>query len=149
MIEVHNFKPFTPGFNLDFKRADVEIYGINHFRPSYSGLVFINAGEIHAGDLETDTVPCAGRFAVFGHEDCLGDEGHCHPSTPQRFDPRRSHPLTHAFKRIVVTEPLREALSESDLLQITIVASDGNDDVAEDGDPQLFVCQGLQVVTFA
>jgi hypothetical protein len=151
MMEVHAFKPFKPDFGRRFKRADLEIYGIDHYRPSYSGLVFFNAGKIDAAKVDGSHPNCGGMFSVFGHPECVGDEGHCSPSVPGRFDTRRSHPLTRAFKRVTVTEALRAALEDGGKLQITIVVSDGEGAGKRgDGAPdRLFACDGLQIVTFA
>jgi len=153
MIEIHRFAPFRPALRPDYKRADLEIYGIDHFRQSYAALVFFNLGEVDAKTLTPEDPRCAGRFAVFGHPECAGDAGHCAPKTPGRFDLRRSHPLTAAFKRVTVTEALRRALSDSDTLAITVVAADEDGTrprAADDpGKPRLLACKGLQLVTFA
>lgn len=148
MMEVHRYKSFKPAFSLDFARADLEIYGIDHFRPSYSGLVFFNAGDADPKEMRSDDPRCAGLFSVFGHSECVGDEGHCHPRVPGRFDMRRSDPLTKAFKRVTVTEALKAALADRSSLQITVLVSDGTDDPESAPRTPLFSCQGLQIVTF-
>jgi hypothetical protein len=157
MMEVHEFKSFRPSFSDDFTRADLEIYGIDHFRPSYTGLIFFNAGNINPKTIDPSDPRCAGSFSIFGHSKCVGDEGHCHPHVPQRFDPRRSDPLTRAFKRVTVTTALKAALATRKTLQVTIVVSDGAGakHVKQSGKkskaeerPQLFACNGLQIATF-
>ncbi len=158
MLEIHRFKAFTPDFTRDWTRADLEIYGIDHFRPSYTGLVFLNADELDPKKVSVETPGYAGSFSVFGHPDCVGDEGHCHPRTPGRFDPRRSHPLTKAFKRVIVTDSLRAALDGRKRLQISIVVGDeeggkksrkSKKKDAKKRPAKLFDCAGLQIVTFA
>jgi len=152
-MEVHEFKPFKPNFDLNFRRADIEIYGIDHFRPSYTGLIFFNVKKINAKKLKADDSRCVGRFSVFGHEHCAGDKGHCSSTIPNRFAPRRSHPLTRAFKRITVTDALRSALEDDEKLKITIVVSDGDGKKKKKKkdikSKSIFSCEGLQVVTFA
>lgn len=155
MIEVHEFKPFKPVVPPVFKRVDLEIYGIDHFRQSYTGMVYINVGDIEPTKIKASDSRCAGRFSVFGHAECTGDEGHCSfTQMPGRFDVRRSHPLTPAFKRVTVTDAVQAALEIGDEVAITIVAAD------EDGakerktksyetKSQLLVCKGLQLVFFA
>ncbi len=155
MIEMHKLKAIKPEIEQDFKRADLEIYGIDHFCPSYSGLIFLNCDEKDPKKLRPDHPDCAGRFSVFGHENCTGDEGHCHMTVPQRFDTRRSHPLTKAFKRVEITGALKKALKTRKTLQITVLVADEEGAVkpkkkkGASKRKALFSCEGLQVVTFA
>lgn len=155
MIEMHKLKTLKPEIEHDFKRADLEIYGIDHFCPSYTGLVFLNCDEKDPKKLGQDHPDCAGRFSVFGHENCTGDEGHCSITVPQRFDTRRSHPLTKAFKRVEITDALKAALQTRKTLQITVMVADeegmtkGKKKKSADKRKGLFSCEGFQVVTFA
>ena len=155
MIELHKLKTLKPKILHDFKRADLEIYGIDHFRPSYTALVFLNCDEKDPKKLGPDHPDCAGRFSVFGHENCTGNEGHCSVTVPQRFDTRRSHPLTKAFKRVELTHALRTALSIRKTLQITIMVADEegmakrNKKRSAEKGKALFSCDRFQVVTFA
>jgi hypothetical protein len=41
--ECQAFGPVELPDYLDFRRADLELYGINHFRPSYTAHVYLNA----------------------------------------------------------------------------------------------------------
>ena len=43
MAEQHTFGP-VPVPSEPFARADLEIYGIDHFRPSYVADIYFNAG---------------------------------------------------------------------------------------------------------
>lgn len=159
MMEVHRFKPFKPAITREFKRADIELYGIDHYRRSYSGLILFNAGKVDPKKVTSDHEACAGCFSIFGHPECFGNEGHCTPRPPQRFDSRRSHPLTKAFKRVTVTEGLRAALADRETLEITILVADGEGMRTkkqlkkakdEGSDPaKLLSISGLQIVTFA
>jgi hypothetical protein len=141
----------VPG-DLVFTRADLEIYRINTFRPSFVGHVFFNDTEVDTDVLDqpdaTQRDSYAGRFAVFGHQRCVGDEGHCEPpATRRRFDDRPSHPLTRAFRRVVVTDALRRVVANRDDLTVTIVVIGSADDDIEYEGPLLDI-DGLQVATF-
>jgi len=107
-----------------YRRAELEFYGINHFRPSYVARLFFNDPGVYV-DSSTEKRPTyAGSFAIFGHSVCVGEEGHCvaHPHL-RRFDDRPSHPLTRAFKRVIVTDALRRCQEEADELTVTVVAT--------------------------
>ena len=73
---------------------------------------------------------------------------HCDvPLTTRRFDDRPSHPLTPAFRRVVVTEALRLAVSKGKRLTITLVASATANKKDIEGD-YLLETSGLQLVTY-
>ena len=146
MREKHVFGPFEHRASTMLQRADLELYGINHFRPSYVALVYFNADVDVEGATE-DHDGYAGSFTIFGHGRCTGDLGHCevHPHA-RRFDDRPSHPLTRAFKRVVVTEALRKCLASTELTITVIVSSDPEDEI-ESGDPLLDI-EGMQLTTF-
>jgi hypothetical protein len=140
------FGPVELPDDLEFARADLEIYGINHFRPSYTAHVYLNAPD--TDDLEAGHASYAGSFSIFGHQRCSGDEGHCETHAHlRRFDDRPSHPLTRAFKRVVITEPLRRALAEAaGRVTVTFVVV-GPDEIPEPAD-SLLDFEGLQISTF-
>jgi hypothetical protein len=147
MHERRVFGPFAHGATSRLQRADLEFYGINHFRPSYLARIYFNDTKVDIDTATEDRESYAGSFAIFGHRECTGDEGHCdtHPQ-PTRFDDRPSHPLTRAFKRVVVTDALRRCLA-SDELTITVVAvTDPQDTI--DPDTALMDFQGMQISTF-
>ena len=56
MSELHVFGPIAHGADRSMFRADLELYGINHFRPSYVGLVFFNDPE---ADPDSEMAACA------------------------------------------------------------------------------------------
>lgn len=132
----------------NFTKAHLEIYGIDHFRPSYDAQVFFNDPEVTAESASEERATYAGGFAIFGHATCYGGEDHCAvPSQLGRFEVQRSHPLTKAFKRFDVTTALRTVAEVGDAIDITIVvASDYNEETELAG--PLFSCQGMQLVTF-
>ena len=128
------------------QRADLEFYGINHYRPSFVARIYFNDPEVDADSATEERDSYAGSFAIFGHQRCSGDEGHCdvHPHA-RRFDDRPSHPLTRAFKRVIVTEALRRCLTTEDLT-ITVIAA-SSDDTPQPDQP-LLDFQGMQLTTF-
>lgn len=147
---LYRFKKFSHQAPEAFTRAHLEIYGIDHFRPSYDALVFFNDPEVTLENASEERDSCAGRFSIFGHATCYGSAGHCSIGSEQRrFDKRRSHPLTRAFKRVDVTRALRACIDAGDELEITIVAATGDEKNLQEVDGPLFSCAGLQLVTFA
>lgn len=147
MAERYHFGPFRHGASSDFVRADLEFYGINHFRPTYVASIFFNDPDVIPEDAKDKRASYAGNFAVFGHATCYGSDGHCEVTErSRRFDNRPSHPLTRAFKRVTVTDALRKAMEQGEELTVTIIADCG-DDPLEDQTP-LLDFNGLQLVTF-
>ena len=149
MVEITVFGPFAHGAGAGLTRADLELYSLNHFRPSFVGHVFFNDPEVTEDNWTERRPSLAARFAVFGHQRCVGDEGHCEvPTTTRRFDDRPSHPLTRAFKRVVVTDALRRCLADGPQLTITIVAAcDPGATMEFEG--RLLDIGGLQLTTFS
>ncbi|MEP6599388.1 MAG: hypothetical protein ABJB98_08085 [Actinomycetota bacterium] len=148
MAELHTFGPITHGATAGFTRADLEFYGINHFRPSFIARIFFNDPAVTIDSASADRASYAGQFAIFGHQRCSGDEGHCEVHVDaRRFDERPSHPLTRAFKRVLVTDALRRYIDTPELT-ITIVVTC---DPAEVSDAQLPLLDlhGMQLTTFA
>ena len=148
-VEVHRERrvegPVALPEHTDFSRADLELYGINHFRPSYTVHVYLNAPD--ADDLDPTGDSYAGSFSIFGHQRCYGSEGHCEVHDHlRRFDDRPSHPLTRAFKRVVITEALRRVL-QSGTREVTITFDVIAPAEAPADEPVLDL-QGLQIATF-
>lgn len=147
MIEVYTFGPISHDASGSMSRADLEFYGINHYRPSYVARIFFNDPDVDADSATEDRATYAGKFAMLGHPTCFGGEGHCVADKPSsRFDDRPSHPLTRAFKRVVVTDALRRCLDEPQL-RITVVASSAPDSELPEEGP-LFDLYGMQLTTF-
>jgi len=148
MLERHVFGPFRHQVSPTFQRADLEFYGINHFRPSYVARIYFNDPDVGPDNATEERESYAGSFAIFGHQRCSGDEGHCEVHEhARRFDDRPSHPLTRAFKRVVVTDALRRCLDREELLITVVVASDPQE--ATEADESLLDFQGMQITTFA
>jgi tyrosinase len=107
--------------SADFRRADLEIGGIDHTGTSYEGRVFIDNPD---ADEETpkDDPSYAGSFHVFGHGGCFGAEGHCEaPDQRRRFDRRPLARSIRMKKRVKVTDALRRAAARGGQIQFTIV----------------------------
>ena len=143
LVERHELGPFKLTDTEGIERADLELYGIDHFCPSYTALVFLNAAQVPTEELTDEHESYAGSFSIFGHQRCSGDDGHCttHPHL-RRFDDRPSHPLTRAFKRVVITDALRRAKTVE---TVTLVVSGV---VEEKQTKPLFSAEGAQIATF-
>jgi hypothetical protein len=130
-----------------FSRADLEFYRIDHFRPSYVAQVFLNDPQVDEDNASDERESYAGSFAIFGHGQCFGDKDHCKVHTHlRRFDDRPSHPLTRAFKRILVTDALRRAADAGELT-VTVIATVSPEDEGKYEEP-LLGFEGLQLTTF-
>ena len=101
MVEIHVFGPFAHGAAPTMTRADLEFYGINHFRPSFVAHIFFNDPDISEDNWTERRPSLAGRFAIFGHQTCVGDEGHCDLVPRRPYDPRPAHPLSPARKVVI------------------------------------------------
>ena len=147
MPEKHVFGPIPLTVPERLTRADLEFYGIDHFRPSYVADLFFNDPEVTEENADIERESYAGSFAIFGHSRCFGDKGHCEVHTyVRRFDDRPSHPLTRAFKRVTVTDALRR-LSGAPELTVTVVVTTTPEDEDDSRGP-LLSFQGLQLTTF-
>ena len=65
-----------------------------------------------------------GRFTIFGHGGCYGDEGHCEVPAPPAdpTDLRPAHPLTPLDTYVTITDALRRVLAHDGALQtVTLV----------------------------
>ena len=147
--EQHHFGNISiEHINLDFKQAYLEIYGLNHLRPSYTAWVFFGKNLPLPKEITPQEDGFAGTMAVFGHSECWGDTGHCHGKDAiRRFDTRPSHPLTRAFKRVPVTQALKNQIRKGKKsLDISIYVYSRMDWPNQDG-RSLLCCKGLQLVT--
>ena len=125
MAETHVLGPIPLRVPAKLTRADLELYGVDHFCPSYVAQVFFNDADLEADTAGPDSPSYAGRFAIFGHQRCAGDEGHCEVHEHlRRFDDRPSHPLTRAFKRVVVTDAVLRQRDASELTITLVVTAD-------------------------
>jgi len=68
LSEKHVFTSVVVGKETTFTRADLELYRINVFRPSYVALVFFNDADVDEDNASADRASYVGSFALFGHE---------------------------------------------------------------------------------
>ena len=147
--EKYVFGPVRLAIGMDFSRADLELYRINHFCPSFVAHVFFNDEDVDVENADEDRTSYAGTFALLGHQRCVGDEGHCDvPTEARRFDDRPSHPLTRAFRRVVVTDALRRAVADTSEVTVTIIVTARADESLEHDGPLLDL-DGLQISCFS
>ncbi|MEQ8604590.1 MAG: hypothetical protein RIB45_14845 [Marivibrio sp.] len=149
MTQIVTIGPIAHHCPADTERVDLEIYGVDHFKPSYAAMVFVNDPDVTAETATPDRPSFAGEFAVFGHATCVGDEGHCSQTKTERrrFDTRPSSPLTKAFKRVTITSAALAAAAKGEEMTLTIVASSGDPEADERYAP-LLDCTGMQLVSF-
>jgi hypothetical protein len=104
-------------------RIDLEIEGVFHGGPSYLGLVFLNNPTADAATPRDIEHGYAGSFSIFAHGGCLGDPGHCevNESKREQFDFRAPNPLTPAYKRVIVTDAVRELAKHEMAATVTVV----------------------------
>ena len=116
---MHRDLAFEPGPTQDtaFKRADLVFEGVDHARDSYEVRVFLNNKSANEQTARSPETGYAGRFVVFGHGGCFGEQDHCEPALAaapaQAIDPSggHQHPLTPETRILTITEPLRRILS--------------------------------------
>ena len=116
---MHRDLAFEPGPTQDtaFKRADLVFEGVDHARDSYEVRVFLNNKDADEQTARSPETGYAGRFVVFGHGRCFGEQDHCEPALTaapaQAIDPSggHQHPLTPETRILTITEPLRRILS--------------------------------------
>jgi hypothetical protein len=107
-----------------FTRADVVFTGVDHSGSSYEVRLFLNDPAATADTPRTAEHGYAGRFTVFGHGGCYGDEGHCEVPAPSAdpTDLRPAHPLTPLDTFVTITDALRRVLASDGALQtVTLV----------------------------
>ena len=82
-----SFRPTSPEEGR-FTRADLVFSGVDHSQTSYEVRVFLNNPTADASTPRTAEHGYAGRFVIFGHGGCFGDDGHCEvPSAPGQHRP--------------------------------------------------------------
>ena len=101
-----------------FSRADLVFTGVDHSGPSYEVRVFLNDPDATVDTPRAPERGYAGRYTVFGHGGCYGDEGHCDIPAPDAGDVALGlqHPLTPLTTFVTVTEALRRVLAAGQTL---------------------------------
>jgi tyrosinase len=89
-----------PPGGVEFTRADLTFYGLDHSGPSYEARVSLGPHP-------------AGSFFVFGHGGCFGEEGHCEvrPAV-SAFDRRPPHQLVPAVRVLTCTDVVKQLIAE-------------------------------------
>lgn len=93
----------------EFTRADLTFYGLDHSGPSYEVRVFFDHPDADPDTPLSADAGFAGKYSVFGHGGCFGEEGHCEIRAPvSAFDRRQPHPLVPAVRILTVTDAIRD-----------------------------------------
>lgn len=114
----------SPAGASPFTRADLTFTGVGHAGGSYEVRVFLNNPAATADTPRTAEHGYGGRFTVFGHGGCYGDEGHCDVpvASADPTDLRPTHPLTPQHTFVTITEALRRVLAGDGALRtVTLV----------------------------
>lgn len=135
------YDPKTP-----FKRADLELVGVDQRVPSFSAHVYLDNPRI-SEDAGTDGRGYAGSFAFFGHgEDCWGDEGHCAlPDAVSPFDKRAESTAQPANVTVEVTDALKRLVDKT-AVRVTILAWTAGEKA---GDKEPLHFDELMLVTYS
>lgn len=107
-----------------YKRADLELHGVDHTAPSYEGRVFLNNPDADETTERTPENGYLGAFHIFGKAGCWGEEGHCdEPAERRKFD-RRRNPTRYAKVRVTLPEDLPELVGRQEgELTLSVVAA--------------------------
>jgi tyrosinase len=106
----------------ELARADLTFYGLDHSGPSYEVRVFLDHPDAGPGTPLAADEGFAGRFSVFGHGGCFGEEGHCDVRGPvSAFDRRQPHALVPIARAVTVTDAIRD-LIQRDTHSVTVTA---------------------------
>src|ERR1700745_3043461 len=104
-----------------FTRADVVVTGVDHSGASYEVRLFLNNQAATADTPRTAEQGYAGRFTIFGHGGCYGDEGRCE-GRGASTDLRPARPLTPLDTYVTITGALRRVLADGGALRtVTLV----------------------------
>ena len=108
---------------LSFSRADLVFVGVAHSVLSYEVRIYLNNKSAAGDTARTAETGYAGRFTVFGHGNCFGEDGHCDVPVPM---PGASlhiqHPLTRQRMMVPITTSLKHVCQEEGYLKsVTLV----------------------------
>jgi hypothetical protein len=130
-----------------FRRADLELVGLEKSGPSFVLNVFVANPEADDQTPQEITSGWAGTLPVFAHGDCWGSQGHC--DTPRGpvsgFDRRLPHALTPTNLAMEITDALR-FLGPVEEVIVTIIAQEADPDREER--KQILRFQKLVLVTY-
>jgi tyrosinase len=129
-----------------FKRADVELYGVDHSGPSYEGRVFLNNPEANEDTPITIEKGYVGSYYVFGHGGCYADEGHCDLKERSPFDFRPPDPNERYDYHLKITEQIRKLGKDTIKFTVTIVPILAGGSVILDTD--VVTLESISIVTY-
>lgn len=146
-------KTFSPQLlRAGYRRADIELHGVDQAVPSYEGRVFLNRP-----DADRDTPPDVGEgylgsFFVFGKVYCWGEtEQHCEQPDERKFD-RRRYPTRYAKVRVRTSEgvlPEMVAKAGEELTVNLVAVIPARDDYAQYKPEDVLRFERLSIVTYA
>ena len=131
-----------------FSRADLVFEDVDHSDASFEARIFLNNVDADENTPKTANAGYAGSFHIFGHGGCYGDDmGHCVVRPWRAYDPRPAHHLNATRKVVIVTTPLRRALSQSSTVKVNIVVVvTGTTPNSSPGDPLSY--KKMSIVTY-
>ena len=101
------FKPAAT-HELSFSRADLVFMGVDHSALSYEVRIYLNNKAADGETARTANTGYAGRFTVFGHGNCFGEDGHCDVPVPLPGAPLTTqHPLIRQRMMVPITKSLK------------------------------------------
>jgi hypothetical protein len=104
-------------------RADLTFAGLDHSGASFVARVYFdNPGA--TADTPTDAGSgYVARFAIFGHGDCYGEDGHCEVTPAiSAFDRSHPHQLEPATRIVTVTDAVKARMAAgAGSVQVTVV----------------------------
>jgi tyrosinase len=103
-------------------RADLTFSGLAHSGPSYQVRVFFNNPDAGPDTPLIADEGFVGKFAVFAHGGCFGEEGHCEVQPPvSPFDRRQPPQLVPIARYLTVTDAIRDLIGR-DEHSVTVTA---------------------------
>ncbi len=135
-----------------YRRADIEIHGVDQAVPSYEARLFLNNAEAGVTTEQSEAEGYLGSFFVFGKVECWGEEGHCDdPVERHPYDHRRNPTRYAKFTITVPEERLHRLLGQSsDDPKLSIVVVIPTLERYQDFQPsEVLRFDRLSIVTFA
>jgi len=131
-----------------YKRADLELHGVDQTVPSYEGRVFLDNPNADENTERTAENGYVGAFHIFGKAGCWGEEGHCDEPPGRRSFDRRRNPTRYAKVRLTLPDDLRELAGQREgELTLSVVAAVAGRPKAETSNGALRF-QRLSIITY-
>lgn len=129
-----------------FRRADIELYGVDHSGPSYEGRIFLNNTEANEDTPTSLERGYVGSYFVFGHGGCYADEGHCDVKERSPFDFRPPDPNERYDYHLKITDQIKELGKGTTEFTVTIVPILAGGSIVHDND--VVTLDSISVVTY-